>query len=1531
MLQDSGGSRFGPVRRSATAKKGGTISTVTSSVAAGVSENGNQGQSGTVQPVDTEVPAWVTDAAQCLDKHQLDDAVGLYQRALGALADRDSTRVIRNKEKLFAQCLYGLGEVYAKKGRSVRTDDLGWHHMLLQAGTLQQDVIDYCNLLARKDDAQKRFSWLPELRERATIQLGCLSENLCESIEQRIGITKELKYMPLQPHKPVYPDHFEEASVQLHLWCTRLCSYLRHKVAEAQDQNANLLAVPVPADQLEEQTSTDGSTEDRADADAEPQNPARTKVDYERVQKAILHLVRQISADMRKKFTRRRLSEDMLKQTVTGEMMAKFGQTSETADILGLFESAIIQHEYGMNAQDFHKYNDLTGSSDSDAETEFTEVNGFEPMELTTSTWTDTIQEVKLPDDCYDLPGVLTVWRAQPSSNNPSLPTPATSPCIPYRLHSFQEMSPLTETAVLMPTDVDVISDPLSHQVSPTKEAIANDISLLSEVNLKHTLAAMLSKTAEKLQKQEKYRQANELYKCVLGIYQSFDKGARRYDCIADVLKNIGLIHCASGDIPSGCQLMEDAIDLYTLHDGHNANSAKVAEAWYCMGNAYMAEQWKEVSVFEHIMKVVRDMVEREVKMETDAEDDDSDSEASDGDSYGVCTMEAISCYNSALSILSRLRKKKKSHTSLYVDVLTQLADCCIINGEYERAVLCYEEALFLCQNTLGSPSFTNTSHILGMLGTTNFLLGANPKAAMMYETAHVLQQHLFGCEEKFEMAFTLTMLGMNYFVMQQYHKCVAWCLKAFELYTGIFKERIIVVEELKRWFIAQTLYMAGYAYNTLSFFEKSIYYLEMSRNLITKAGDNIDTKQLVSVVKTTADVYAATDEHDEAIRFYTEALDLCVSLGDESLGSTLQNQLLNRIAGVHVSTKEYSTAAQYLEQALDCQKNVQTSIKGDLVGTLHQLGLTYTLAGDIDRAIECYKDSYEAYKEEHHSPGPEMSRTLGNLGMLYHLKYCLEDDEQEDAMLHYLNLADTCYQDAIRLDAYSGVCVQYANFLYQQGLNADAVLAMLKVVFFRQPLDHPELHYNGPEQAVLPDHLLHDLNDLNEVTLDTRVFAAYLAVLCFKNLGLMMDAEDCVVKMCKEVCRSHISLNHTLLGYSLLEMNLYMEAAVAFHNATVLASEHDADLPHTNMWISVLTWCYVTVLRGLYGVWEHLYQPYIDLSQPNPTPSPEQIQQSTTDYDLEATSSYHIRDSGYFEHDITSFSGTSSSTSSHYARSDPTAHSMEHVGPRSLSPVEEVESIEHDDKWEEHTQDEEEEEEEVWQTWESEEVVDAPSILLEALRQSQEREIQQTECSVSQSHISSEMATKSQNVYGDRDEVEVGDDWVVDEEITVETPAALLEALSGSSGAQEESFAQDSTCSYTTTTEYVMPVSGLQQNNASVGTKYASDIVNAGEHSSSYQETHSTYRKSYNTHISHKETSPVHLNNNINQTAHGIRNVAQGYGGVSPTGNNNHINSAYDNRMPSDEPMEEIWETSEETVETPPEILQLLLASQRK
>ena len=100
-------------------------------------------------------------------------------------------------------------------------------------------------------------------------------------------------------------------------------------------------------------------------------------------------------------------------------------------------------------------------------------------------------------------------------------------------------------------------------------------------------------------------------------------------------------------------------------------------------------------------------------------------------------------------------------------------------------------------------------------------------------------------------------------------------------------------------------------------------------------------------------------------------------------------------VASVYYLTSACSCNAQFTVHCIH-------SLSGDLVSTLHQLGQMHTMAGDIDKAIESYRESLDVFREMHgEQMGPEMCITLGNLATMCYVKACIcEEIDQELEMI---------------------------------------------------------------------------------------------------------------------------------------------------------------------------------------------------------------------------------------------------------------------------------------------------------------------------------------------------------------------------------------------------------------------------------------------------------------------------------------------------------------------------------------------------
>ena len=431
--------------------------------------------------------------------------------------------------------------------------------------------------------------------------------------------------------------------------------------------------------------------------------------------------------------------------------------------------------------------------------------------------------------------------------------------------------------------------------------------------------------------------------------------------------------------------------------------------------------------------------------------------------------------------------------------------------------------------------------------------------------------------------------------------------------------------------------------------------YLKLGRYIISQTDEppeRRDIPHLVRVLKVAGDIYTSTNELQLAGEYYTEALESCRLLGGKhSSRSALQNQLLNCLASVRVTTREYGSAAEYLEQALCHQKTVQSGIVADLVGLLGRLARTYTLAGDVDRAIECASECIDAYDEGSPSRGANQkaqkcrkAQQLCSLATLYYVKACLSDDVDFDEELGARS--ESCFKRACRLYPDSVISVQYANFLYQRGDDARALLAMLSYIYARKTRAMTgadrNVAYDGVEQAILPEHLHHELDDVDQSVLDALVFGRFLAILCYKQLNLNKDAEDCLKELTTIVSESSVSLNHAILAYSFMELGMFEKAAVSFAHAAWLKSGNHLAL--TNFWICCCLSAFHDATNAMFAVYENLAQSHhvraspaisgeADTSTGTESPTGPDIAEELI-CDKAVTSSV-MKDSGYYDSTI--------------------------------------------------------------------------------------------------------------------------------------------------------------------------------------------------------------------------------------------------------------------------------------------------------
>jgi len=321
---------------------------------------------------------------------------------------------------------------------------------------------------------------------------------------------------------------------------------------------------------------------------------------------------------------------------------------------------------------------------------------------------------------------------------------------------------------------------------------------------------------------------------------------------------------------------------------------------WYHLGNNFLSDDLRGDALLEHVMRLTKTELSSSAESPEFDHVDDYDVAASfqtrmmdagasssgmldvegcgeleeEGESYSVCTHEAVLCYQRALGVLDRSPQtgRLRDHSvppalaELYTSIYCRLADCYVLSHQLDRAVVTYERALPYFERAASGGSADRrrkllrlNAHALSTLATVNFLLHNFWRATVIYETAMLLLHHQLhkgdydddDDQVSVEGAWVGTMYALTFAALGRDHQCVVWALRAFAAYVRVLRGKILDVDALRRWFVVETLYILARAYSAgmEDGAVKAVHYLTIAKNLATAASEHdVDYPQTIEV-----------------------------------------------------------------------------------------------------------------------------------------------------------------------------------------------------------------------------------------------------------------------------------------------------------------------------------------------------------------------------------------------------------------------------------------------------------------------------------------------------------------------------------------------------------------------------------------------------------------------------------------------------------------------------------------------------------
>ncbi|CAD5123577.1 unnamed protein product [Dimorphilus gyrociliatus] len=668
-----------------------------------------------------------------------------------------------------------------------------------------------------------------------------------------------------------------------------------------------------------------------------------------------------------------------------------------------------------------------------------------------------------------------------------------------HKVSTFEPTSPLNQIQ-------HCINIPNSYHLTPSSNLATSGDAIISQLL---SIFYRVAKLAFDHQLIDECRGILDESLLLLGEQEEKEQDSRLFGSIVELLARI---ECSFGEFEKCVRLFEEAIEVRE-HLNVPEVQIQILQCYVFLGDAYLSYYTKDGAFFSHLLLIVKRHLENE--------EDDDDDETDYSEDYSVSVWEAIKYYKKALYAAHHLKKKHENKqqiiSSIVIQLNTKLADCYILIRDFDTAVENYEYVLCLLRNANASTTLRANAHVLSLLATTTFLIGNHAKAASIFECAAILQQHL-STSASFSHVFMLTLLGVCRSLCSQHHKAISACLKAFERFSQLYTQ--VITNYGQFWFIVHLLYILGDSYCKVALYDKALFYLHLSKRLLT-TGQFVCKKQLIKSVKRMGDVYSEMNDIVSATKFYDEA----ISISDNSL--ICDGDLATTTANMHVDAKQYAQAGVYYEKARDQQKNMQDSMKIDYSNIQMQLANTCIVAGDFLKAIECYEEAIETMEELVKRPKQTISHALYMLALLKS-DYIIKNNLFERSIAEYPTNAGRIFYAyfLLKADRYA----ECSNQLLDYRWNSESTLEITKV-----------------SQNVLRPYFELEIEDSAEFLIHLNCLAAVASIISYSKLNLSDYVTEILLDLVRKRCNSvwcSVCLMHAFF-YS----KLYKECLEVFQN----------------------------------------------------------------------------------------------------------------------------------------------------------------------------------------------------------------------------------------------------------------------------------------------------------------------------------------------------------------------------------------------
>jgi len=173
------------------------------------------------------------------------------------------------------------------------------------------------------------------------------------------------------------------------------------------------------------------------------------------------------------------------------------------------------------------------------------------------------------------------------------------------------------------------------------------------------------------------------------------------------------------------------------------------------------------------------------------------------------------------------------------------------------------------------------------------------------------------------------------------------------------------------------------------------------------------------------------------------------------------------------------------------------------------------------------------------------------DLGCCYFAQGILEQN------LFFFTRAEKNFQKAMELSYNSGICTEYANFLFFHCRYEEAIPLLLEAIKLKE--DGKELQYGQMEKNSTPEELRVEIGTQSSINIKAFIFAYYLLILIYQKLDKVDQATALLSEYSKEVENIKNAISFSLLSCACKLVGLFNEATIYFNKAHQLKNDLDS------------------------------------------------------------------------------------------------------------------------------------------------------------------------------------------------------------------------------------------------------------------------------------------------------------------------------------------------------------------------------------